>query len=168
MRAPRTKFHDRAPRSGSGDARRLGGDQSLEVKNAEETGLDELRFGDGSGHTEQRLTRKENRSFRHGPNVARKLKSREIIKEIGMNAFEERQSSEVGDVFSRKAHVFEEVEGLLQSGGNQIIAALGEVANKKFKRGTGFEAVLDVPRRHREFVEVGEQPRKWSAYKHLP
>src|SRR5215467_4064647 len=85
-----------------------------------------------------------------------------------MNVFEERQSPEVRNVFARKAHIFEEVESLLQSRGNQIIAALRKVANKKFKRGAGVEPVLDVPRRHREFVEVGEQPRKWSAWKHLP
>src|SRR5262249_36456554 len=139
----------------------------LEMKNAKEAGFDELRFGNGGCHAKQRLARKENRSFGQSPNVARKLKSREIIKKIGVHVAEKRQGAEIGNVFAREAHIFEEVEGLLQSRGHQIIAALRKVANKEFKRGAGVEAVLHVPGRHREFVEVGEQPREWSAEKHV-
>jgi len=126
------------------------------MKNAEKTGFNELRFGDGSGHAKQRLTGKENRSFRQRPNVACKLKSRQIVKETRMNAAEGRERAKIGNVFARKTHILQKVEGLLQTRSHQIIAPVREVANKEFKRGEGLETVLDVPGRHREFVEVGK------------
>src|SRR5690348_4095080 len=168
MSAARAEFHDWAPRRSGGDTRCLAGNESLEMENAEQAGFDELRIGDGSGDAKKRLAGKENRSFGQSPNVASKLKTREIIKEIGMDIAKKGLCAQIGDVFVGKAHILQELEGLLESCGHEVIAMAWEGANKKFKRGASVEAFLDVAGRHGEFVEVGEQPGEWSAKKHVP
>src|SRR5260370_42552832 len=42
-----------------------------------------------------------------------------------------------------------------------------KLAHKQLEGGAGVEAVLDVARRHRELIEVGEQPGNRSARKHV-
>src|SRR6266581_3130526 len=138
------------------------------MKDAEKAGLNKLGFRNGCGDAQQRLAGKENRSFRQRPHVARKLELREIVKKIRLHVAEERQCAEISNVFVRKAHVLQEVEGLLQACGDQIVSAVRKLAHEQLEGGAGIEAVLDVARRHGELVEVGEQPGNGSVRKHVP
>src|SRR5215472_18494525 len=85
-----------------------------------------------------------------------------------MDVAKKRQTAKIGNILRGKAHVLQKVEGLLEPGGHQVIAASRKSAHEKFEGGAGVEAVLNVARRHGELVEVGEQPGEWSARKHVP
>ena len=53
--AAQTELDDRSPVRGEADARRLGGDEGLEVQDGEQRALDELRLHEGAVHPHQRL-----------------------------------------------------------------------------------------------------------------
>src|SRR4029077_20402924 len=59
------------------------------------------------------------------------------------------------------------VESLLEPRSNKVVPLRRQVADKQLECGPGLKLILHVSRRHREFVQVGEQPRKMFARHHL-
>jgi hypothetical protein len=70
------------------------------------------------------------------------------------------------DVLGLKTNVFQEVEGLLESGGKEIAPLRRQRAHEKFEAGVGAEAVLKIGRGHGELVKVREQGRTAKGFGH--
>jgi hypothetical protein len=92
------------------------------MKYGEETGFNELGFGDRSSDAEHGFTGKEDRALREGPNIAGEAELGEIVEEVGVDMAKERQSADVGDIVPGEADVFEEVESLFQTSSDEIVA----------------------------------------------
>jgi len=60
-------------------ARRLGGNQRLQLDHVEHQGFQELGFDDGGRHLQNRLLGKENASFRDSPDRSGEPKILEIL-----------------------------------------------------------------------------------------
>ncbi len=76
MRAARAEVDDRSPLGGQHDARRLAGDDALEMDLVEHEGLDQLGLEDRGDHLHDRLVGKDRRAFRNRVYVAGEPQSR--------------------------------------------------------------------------------------------
>ena len=70
-----------SPFGGEADARRLGGDQGLEVDQVEQRRLQELSLEERAADPQQRLVREHHRALGHGVDVAREAQRREVVEE---------------------------------------------------------------------------------------
>ncbi len=136
------------------------------MKRGEETGLNELGFGDRSSDAEHGFAGKEDRAFRESPNIAGEAELREIVEEVGSDVAKDRQSADVGDFVPGKVDVFEEVQSLFETSGDEIVAMRWQVTDEQFESGAAVNAILDIAGRHGEFIEVGEKAGEESAGKH--
>ena len=79
---------------------------------------------------------------------------------------ERRMPTKEADVLGLETHVFQEVEGLLESGGKEIASLRRQRAHEEFEAGGGAEAVLKIGRRHGDLVKVREQGRMAKGFGH--
>lgn len=70
------------------------------------------------------------------------------------------------DVLGLETNSFQKVEGLLESGGEEIAALRRQRAHEEFEAGVGAETVLKIRRRHSELVEVRQQGRMAKGFGH--
>jgi hypothetical protein len=90
----------------------------------------------------------------------------QVVEESVADVSERRVSTKEADVLGLETNVFQEVEGLLESGGKEIAALRRQRAHEKFEAGGGAEAVLKIGRRHGELVKVREQGRMAKGFGH--
>ena len=64
-------------------------------------------------------------------------------------------------------NIFEEVESLFEAAGNEVIAVGRKVPDKKLEGAAAIKAILDIARRHRELIEVGEEAGEESVQEHI-
>jgi hypothetical protein len=88
------ELDDRATCGSRRHTRGLARGESLEMKCGEETGFNELGFGDRSSDAEHGFAGKEDRAFRESPNIAGEAELREIFEEVGTDVAKERQSAQ--------------------------------------------------------------------------
>ena len=152
------KFDDRPAGGGCGYSRCFAGDEGLEVQDRQEAGLDELGLCNWSCNSEQRFARKEDRTFWQRPNIAREVEPPEKVIEARLNVSKYWQIAEEGDFLGGEVNVFKGIETLFETRSDEIVAIAREMTHKELESGAGLEAVLNVACRHREFVEVSEEP----------
>jgi hypothetical protein len=73
------------------------------------------------------------------------------------------QSADIGYFFRRKGNVCKEVESLFKTSGDQIVAIAGQMTHEKFECSASVKAILDVARRHRQFIKIREEAGEGSA-----
>ena len=153
MRAAETEIDQQLARRGEDAARRLGGDQRLEMQNVDEPGLDELRLRQRRGDAQDRFAGEKRRAFRHGVHIAGKAKRREIIEHVLSEAAGALEPCDVG---RGEAQIFQIVERLLEAGGEQKSAPPRQRAHEKLEHRGLREASIQIGLDHVELVEVGE------------
>ncbi len=73
---------------------------------------------------------------------------------------------QVIDLSLLKSHRLEEFQRLFEAGSDQKIPPRREGAHEKFEGRARLEAGLVIPRRHRQFVQVGQQAGMGSVKLH--
>jgi hypothetical protein len=146
------------------DARRLGGDERLEIDQVEQRGLQELAEDDGAGHPEHGLLREHDRPFRHGVDVAAEG---EIPEGVQKALLEERgavvalQAREVFEVTFGKVEALDVLDGELEPAGHGEPAAEGGLAEEEVERRLlPVRARLPVGVGHGELVEIREERQR--------
>ena len=84
-----------------------------------------MRFTDCGGHSENRFAGEKDCALRHGPNFALKAETRKVIKKTGADVLEDRKAAQIINFRSAEAQIFEKVERLVESGGDQEISPRG-------------------------------------------
>jgi hypothetical protein len=64
-------------------------------------------------------------------------------------------------------NVFKEVESLFEAHGDQIVAIAGQMTHEELKGSAGVKLILDVARRHRQFIKIREEAGEEFAWEHL-
>jgi hypothetical protein len=72
---------------------------------------------------------RRDRAFRESPNIAGEVELREKVEEVGTDVAKDRQSADVGDFVPGKVDVFEEVQSLFETSGDEIVAMRWQVTN---------------------------------------
>jgi hypothetical protein len=52
---------------------------------------------------------------------------------------------------------FKKVESLFETCGDQIVAIAGQMAHEELEGSTGVKTILDIARRHRQFIKIGKE-----------
>ena len=138
------------------------------MQDRQEAGLDELGFGNWSCNSEQGFAGKEDRAFGQSPNIAGEVEPLEKIEEARLHVSKYRQTADERDFFGGEVNVFKEVETLFETRSDEIVAIERQMTNKELESGADVEPILDIPCRHREFIEVGEEPGEKVAREHSP
>src|ERR1700684_1022970 len=155
VRAPRSEF-DYLPALGRGDnSRCLARDHGLITQGGQQISFHDLAFNDGCGHAQERFAGERQASFGHSPDLHSELKCREIIEKFVPDIAKHGVLAEESNLIGRKMNVFQKIQGLFESSGYQKISLGRKVADKKLERGRGVKAGLQIPRRHRQFIEIG-------------
>src|SRR6266852_3180758 len=89
-----------------------------------------------------------------------------VVEESVADVSERRMPTKEADVLGLETHLFQEVEGLIESGGKEIAALRRQRAHEDFEARGGAEAVLKIGRRHGELVKVREQRRMAQGFGH--
>ncbi len=157
MGAARAEFDHISSGRGLRHARRFAGNHGLKINGGEQRRFRDLRLDDRRGNAQDRLSRKKYGALRHGPNVARKPETGQVIKKIVADCRKDRQRAQIRDLLARKTHALQKIQRLIEPGGNQIISAGGQRADKQFKSRARVESCFQVARRHGQFIQVGQQ-----------
>src|SRR6266852_1935612 len=158
---------DNAASPGRGDhACGLGRNHGLEGQCGQQEGLDNLCSDDGSGDAQQGFLTEDGRAFGNGPHFTREAEGFQVVEESVANVSERRVPTKEADVLGLETHVFQELEGLLESGGKEIAALRRQRAHEEFEAGGGAEAILKIGRRHGELVKIREQGRMAKGFGH--
>jgi hypothetical protein len=64
-------------------------------------------------------------------------------------------------------NVFKEVEGLFETSGDKIVAIVGQMTHEEFEGSASVKLILDVARRHRQFIKIREEAGEESAREHV-
>ena len=117
-----------------------------------------LGFDDGGADGERGFAGEEQGAFGDGEEIAGEAEVAEVIEEGGADLGELGEGAEVVDFLGGEAEVEEVVDDLGNAGDDGVIAIGGQAAEGEFEGGliAGL-AGLEIPGRHREFVEVGEK-----------
>ena len=146
------ELHHRSALRGRDYARGFGSNHRLESQRGEEKRFDDLCFDNGRGHSQQWLLFESQRAFRHGPNFAGEMKVFQVVEKSRADAGEGWVSAENYNILRREPDIFEEIECLVESGGQQKAALRGQRADKELKASSGMKIVFEVCRRHGELV----------------
>ena len=92
---------------------------------------------------------KANGSLRHGHNVTRKAKCREVVEKIGTDAAESRELAQICDFRGAKTDVLKKIECLLKASGDEEIALGRQFPHEELEGSTRLEAGLEVSGGHR-------------------
>lgn len=160
--AARTEFDDWPAICGGDDAGGAAGDHGLKIDRGEEARLEELAFDDGRGDAQERFVGENDRAFRNGPDFSRETEAREIVEKFRANVAENGMLAKVIDFFGREAHVFQEIEGLRETGSDEEIAFGRETPDEKLESGAGVKAGLKIAGSHGEFIEIGEKGGRFA------
>ena len=76
------------------------------------------------------LARKHQRSFGHRPDIAGEAEFRKVVEELVADVSEYWMAAQIRDFIRREIDVFEKLERLLESGGDQIISSRRKMANE--------------------------------------
>src|SRR5581483_3231539 len=136
-------------------ARGLAGDQDGKRNRGQEAGLYDLGFDDRRRYSQQRLLREHGRAFRDSPDLACKAQIAQVLEKSVADGLEYFVGAKELDLLRTEVEVFQEIQRLLQPGGNQVAAIFRQRADEQFEAGRGIEAALKVSGRHGEFVQVG-------------
>jgi len=91
----------------------------------------------------------------------------EIVEESGVDMTKYGQIADVGHFFGRKGNVFKEVEGLFETSGDKIVAIVWQMTHEEFEGSASVKLILDVARRHRQFIKICEKAGEESAREHV-
>ena len=143
VRAAQAEIDQRLARRRQHHARRLGGDQRLEMQNVDQARLHQLRLRQRRGHAQDRLVGEEHRALRHGVDVAGEAKPRELVEQAlpkrPVRASQSMSSAE-------KRRLFEKVERLLEPGRHQEAAPRRQLAHEELEyRGLGLAMIQSRP-----------------------
>jgi hypothetical protein len=86
---------------------------------------------------------RRDRAFRESPNIAGEVELREKVEEVGTDVAKDRQSADVGDFVPGKVDVFEEVQSLFETSGDEIVAMRWQVTDEQFESGAGVNVILE-------------------------
>jgi len=125
-----------------------------------------LCFDDGSGDAQQRFLTEDGRALWNGPDFAREAEGFQVVEESVADVSERRMPTKEADVLGLETHLFQEVEGLIESGGKEIAALRRQRTHEEFEARGGAEAVLKIGCRHGELVKVREQGRMAQSFGH--
>ena len=155
MRAPRSEFHNLTALRGRDDARRFTGDHRLVTQRGEQIRFHDLPFDDRRGDAQHRLARKHQRPLGHGPCVAGKAEFCKVVEEFIADVAEYRMAAEISDFVGGEMYVSEKLVRLFESRRYKIISPGRKMTYEQLECGAGFEASLQIPRRHGELVKIG-------------
>src|SRR3984893_16066724 len=144
MRASRAKFNDFAAPRCRDDPRRLTGDHGLITQCREQISLHNLAFNNRRDDSQKRFTGKHQASFRHGPDITAETKCLQIVEEFVADIAKNRMIAKIGNLVRRKMNMFQKVQCLFESGGNQRISLGREMADKQLKGSGGVKTGLNV------------------------
>ncbi len=158
---PQAELQDGIVAGRQPQARRLGGDQRLEVDQVEQGRLQELGDEQGAAHPHQRLLAEDHRPLGHGVEVAAEAQGAEVIQEPRLEerpavvALDPRQIVEVLVLEPQALHVF---DGGLEPAGHgeaaaERVLAEGEMEARPLLR----RPRLPIAIGHGELVEIGEE-----------
>ena len=133
-------------------ARRLRGNQRLEMQDVDQPRLHQLRLRQRRGDADERLARKADGAFRNGVHVAGETKTAEIIEQVLPEAAGRFQPI---DLRWRETQVFQIVERVRQAGGEQEGAPAGQPPHEEFEHRLLVLAAVQIGLDHVELVEIG-------------
>ncbi len=148
----------RSAGGGFDDARRLGGNGSLEGDEREERGLDELSFRQRRRHLEERFVSEHRRAFLDGLHVASEPEPGQVgVEERGGHAAEHGQAAQILDLVGFELQMLEVVERLLETCAHQECAMIGQRADIQLEGGAVIHPAGVVAGQHRQLVQVCEE-----------
>ncbi len=128
-----------------------------------------MRLHQRSAQRQKRLARKQRGAFRDSEQITRETQLREHVEETAAGVGKLRKSPQVRDFFRGEAQIQEIIDGLLKSRGQNEIPAAGQTPDEQLKRCAVSRLTgLEVARRHRELVEVGEEGLSAMGYGRRP
>ena len=139
---------------GKHHARRLGGDQRLEVEEIHDPRLDELGERQRRGDAEDRLVGEEESALRHGVDVAGEAEAGEIVDKAPR---EPAGRGEPVEIALREVEVFEEGEHLVETGGDQKTALARQPPHEELEHRRLGLAMGEIRFHHVELIEIGHQ-----------
>ena len=154
MRAAHAEIDEHLARRRQHHARGLGGDQRLKMQDVDQPRFGELCLRHRRGDAQDRFIGEKHRALGHGVHVAGEAKRGEIIEQV---LAESPGALEPGDLRRVKAQILEEIERLLQSGGEEKTAAGRKVTEEKLKHSGVRRPGVQVRLHHVELVKVGQQ-----------
>ena len=153
MGAAQAEVDEGAMARGKHQPRRLGSDDSLEVKQIDQAALDQLRLGQGRRDPQDRLIGEEDRALGNRIDVAGEAECRQrlqgLIREPGL--------TEPVETFLFEAGAFQELDRLFKTSGNQEVPARRKLAHEQLEASRVRQAPLDIGLEHRQLVVVGQQ-----------
>ena len=162
--APQPELDHRLPPGREHRARRLGGDEGLEVHDGEQRGLEQHAGDDRPADPDQGLVREDHRALGNRVDVHVELEGAEPVEEgrleeglpVGAHL-----PGQEGEVVLRERVVKREVDGVGQAGRHRV-AALERVAPERQVEDRLLPRHPALPRRrgHGELVEVGEERQR--------
>src|SRR5262249_33037254 len=99
-------------------------DQRLKGDRAQQVGLGNLRFDNGSAHGEDRLAVEENRAFGNCEEIAGEVEFVQVVEELGGDTSELGERPEICDFFWREAKIEQVIDNLGKTRGDDEVAIL--------------------------------------------
>ena len=156
VRAPQAKINQLLAPRDQHAARRLGGDERLEMDQVHQPRLDQLRLRHGRRHAQDWLVGKEDRALGHGMHVAAEAPSLEVLREFRRKKPAARDPLEL---LWPEARLLQKIEGLLEAGRHHEVAVLRQLADEELEDRGRFHALAIVRMQHGELVEIGQERR---------
>ena len=135
---------------------RFRGHQRFIVNHRKQVGFRNLRFQHRRGDLQQGLFGKDQRAFFHRAHVSMEPKFPQIIEELRRDRMERRMLAQKTHIVFREMQVFKKGEGRIQTCRHQVRARRREVAHEQFESRAAIDAVLEIRRGHRQFVQVNQ------------
>src|SRR5690348_11899904 len=137
----------------------LGRNAGLKSERGEQIGFDQLRFDGWRRDSQQRFRGKHRGALFYSPNFSLKTKLAKIIEELPAHVPKDWLTLQKFDLFRIETETFQILDSLLQSCRNQVPAVIWKAAHEQLKRCRRVQVIVEISRRHREFVQIGLQSR---------
>ena len=134
------------------------------MQDVDEPCFNKLGLRQRRSHAQDRLVGKEDRSFRHRMDVARKAKIGEVSKHARA---EPAGVFEPADFVCAEAQILEELKCLFKAGGHQESTPRGKPANEQLKDRRLSLAMGEISLNHIELIEIGKQRARTRVHSTL-
>ena len=154
VHAAQSEVHDLPAPCSLDHARRLGGEDGLQMDLVHHERLDELRLGNRRLDFDEGLVREHRCPFRDGVDVARESKLLQMLEERLREAPERVQ---IGEGRLVEAERLEKRQHIVQPARQQVVPPLGQTPHEEAEHGDLTHLLLEIGLEHGELVQVREQ-----------
>ena len=149
-----TELQNRPPLSGTDNTVCLSGNQTLMVDAQQQECFDELSLNGRGANSDDGLLGEHRSALRNGPDIAGKLKIRQIIQEFLAKQI---AATQIFNILRIKPQLLNVLDDLLQTSRNGKAAAIGTTAVEKVKiRDAVLVALFKIAMCHGQLIEVAE------------